>query len=210
MRDSGFPVAGFRLLASRCSLASPAAGAAARRHPIPELVEVVCQLPFKLLYRLIVYSVEPRFAFIRLQASETKFWNAHDFALLKRTHAIFGHRYAKHSTLSRFVPIRNPVLSHRQRPIGVLFQLSLQPIQLLVPVALRKPTESAHLRLHYPGLPSPSPGHRQVFRLYTLSVNEWTFLIQSTSLLRRERTGFSLRELLHPPSSLLIWCPFSS
>ena len=79
IRDSGFPVACFRLLASQCSLASPAAGVAARRHPIPELVEVVCQLPFK----LIVYSVAPRFAFIRLQASETKFWNAHDSALLK-------------------------------------------------------------------------------------------------------------------------------
>src|SRR5467141_4537037 len=53
------------------------------------------------------------------------------------------------------------------------------------------------------------------FRLYTLSINEWTFLasvrlIQSTSLLRRERTGFSLKELFHPPSSLLIWFPFSS
>src|SRR6516162_3321023 len=40
------------------------------------------------------------------------------------------------------------------------------------------------------------------FRLYTLSINEWTFfapvrLIQSTSLLRRERTGFSLMELFH-------------
>src|ERR1700730_1034119 len=38
------------------------------------------------------------------------------------------------------------------------------------------------------------------FRLYTLSINEWTFLtpvrlIQSTSLLRRECTGFSLMEL---------------
>jgi len=36
--------------------------------------------------------------------------------------------------------------------------------------------------------------------LYTLSINEWTFLapvklIQSTSLLRRECTGFSLMEL---------------
>src|SRR6516162_3072854 len=40
------------------------------------------------------------------------------------------------------------------------------------------------------------------FRLYTLSISEWTFfapvrLIQSTSLLRRERTGFSLMELFH-------------
>src|SRR6201984_5340 len=51
------------------------------------------------------------------------------------------------------------------------------------------------------------------FRLYTLSINEWTFLapvrlIQSTSLLRRERTGFSLKELFLPLSSLLIWFPF--
>jgi hypothetical protein len=53
------------------------------------------------------------------------------------------------------------------------------------------------------------------FRLYTLSINEWTFLapvrlIQSTSLLRGERTGFSLKELFRPFSSLLIWLPFSS
>src|SRR5215471_10276550 len=53
------------------------------------------------------------------------------------------------------------------------------------------------------------------FRLYTLSINEWTFLapvglIHSTSLLGRERTGFSLKELFRPPSSLLIWFPFSS
>jgi hypothetical protein len=47
-----------------------------------------------------------------------------------------------------------------------------------------------------------------------LPINEWTFLapvglIQSTSLLGRERTGFSLKELFRPPSSLLIWFPFS-
>jgi hypothetical protein len=46
-----------------------------------------------------------------------------------------------------------------------------------------------------------------------LSINEWTFfapvrLIQSASLLRRERTGFSLKELFRPFSSLLIWLPF--
>src|SRR5215472_4202005 len=35
-------------------------------------------------------------------------------------------------------------------------------------------------------------------------------LIQATSLLGRERTGFSLKELFRPPSSLLIWFPFSS
>ena len=35
-------------------------------------------------------------------------------------------------------------------------------------------------------------------------------LIQSTSLLGRGRTGFSQKELFRPPSSLLIWFPFSS
>ena len=44
----------------------------------------------------------------------------------------------------------------------------------------------------------------------TRFINEWTFwepveLIQSTSLLGRERTGFSLKELFRPLSSLLIW-----
>src|SRR5262252_2397208 len=53
------------------------------------------------------------------------------------------------------------------------------------------------------------------FRSYTLSINEWTFsapvgLIQSASLLGRERTGFSLKELFQPPSSLLIWFSLSS
>src|SRR5215472_6284250 len=53
------------------------------------------------------------------------------------------------------------------------------------------------------------------FRLYTLSINEWTFLapvglIQAASLLGRGRTGFSLKELFRPPSSLLIWFPFCS
>src|SRR5215467_1884953 len=53
------------------------------------------------------------------------------------------------------------------------------------------------------------------FRLYTLSINEWTFLvpvglIQSASLLGHGCTGFSLKELFQPPSSLLIWLPFSS
>src|ERR1700681_2935147 len=40
------------------------------------------------------------------------------------------------------------------------------------------------------------------FRLYTLSINEWTFfapvgLIQSASLLGRKCTGISLMELIH-------------
>src|SRR5215469_6472833 len=35
-------------------------------------------------------------------------------------------------------------------------------------------------------------------------------LIQNTSLLGQERTGFSLRELFRPLSSLLVWFPFPS
>src|SRR5262249_50034101 len=38
---------------------------------------------------------------------------------------------AKHSILAWFVPLRDRVLAHRQRLIGVLFQLPMQPIQLL-------------------------------------------------------------------------------
>ena len=50
-------------------------------------------------------------------------------------------------------------------------------------------------------------------RLYTLSINEWTFLapvglIQSASLLGRGCTGFSLMELILLPA-LLIWLPLS-
>ena len=37
------------------------------------------------------------------------------------THAIIDRGYAKHSILARFVPLRDRVLSHRQRPIGILF-----------------------------------------------------------------------------------------
>jgi hypothetical protein len=52
------------------------------------------------------------------------------------------------------------------------------------------------------------------FRLYTLSINEWTFfapagLIQSTSLLGRGCTGFSLMELILLPA-LTHWSSFSA
>src|SRR5246127_1980325 len=52
------------------------------------------------------------------------------------------------------------------------------------------------------------------FLLYILSINEWTFLapvrlIQSTSLLRRECTGFSLMELfLLRAFTHLVFSPF--
>jgi hypothetical protein len=48
------------------------------------------------------------------------------------TYAIKDRGYAEHSMLARFVPLRDGVLSHRQRLIGILFQLSLRPLQLLV------------------------------------------------------------------------------
>jgi hypothetical protein len=103
---------------------------------------------------------------------------------------------------SGFIPLRDGVLSHRLRLIGFLFQLPLQPIQLLVQLHLEsRQTQSidastAPVRFH------PPQAISRFFRLYTLSINEWTFfapvrLIQSTSLLRRERTGFSLMELFH-------------
>ena len=47
-------------------------------------------------------------------------------------HAIIDRGYAEHAILAGFIPLRDGVLSHRQRLIGVLFQLPLQPIQLLV------------------------------------------------------------------------------
>src|SRR5215471_17519592 len=85
-----------------------------------------------------------------------------------------------------------------------------------VPAKFRKPLESAHQHLHCPRFSFTfSQAISRFFRLYTLSINEWTYLapvglIQSTSLLRRERTGFSLKEPFRPPSSLLIWFPFPS
>jgi len=81
------------------------------------------------------------------------------------THAIIDRRYAKHSTLSGFVPLRDRVLSHRQRLIRILFQLSLQPFQLLVQLrfeglqSLPIYTSTAPVCLHL------LPGHLQVLPL---------------------------------------------
>src|SRR5580692_5550912 len=72
---------------------------------------------------------------------------------------------------------------------------------------MKRPSLSPWARKSTPPLPRFSFTFSQAisrfFRLYTLSINEWTFLapvrlIQSTSLLRRERTGFSLKELFQP------------
>jgi 4-carboxymuconolactone decarboxylase len=84
------------------------------------------------------------------------------------THAIIDRGYAEHSILAGFVPLRNRVLSHRQRLIGILFQLSLQPIQLLVQLLFKSlqslpiHTPTAPVRFHLP------PGHRQVLPLVHL------------------------------------------
>jgi hypothetical protein len=48
------------------------------------------------------------------------------------THAIVDRGNAKHAILAWLVPLRDRVLAHRQRLIGLFFQLPMQPIQLLV------------------------------------------------------------------------------
>src|SRR5271166_6255805 len=48
------------------------------------------------------------------------------------THPVIDRGYAERSILAGFVPLRDGVLPHWSRLIGVLFQLPLQPIQLLV------------------------------------------------------------------------------
>ena len=48
------------------------------------------------------------------------------------THAIVDRGNAEHSMLTGFPLLRDRMLSHRQRLIGVFFQLSMQPFQLLL------------------------------------------------------------------------------
>ena len=64
------------------------------------------------------------------EASIVEYWLEDGFQPIEQrllAHAVINRRYAEHSILSWFVPLRNRVLSHRQRLIGVLFQLPLQP-----------------------------------------------------------------------------------
>ena len=64
------------------------------------------------------------------EASIVEYWLEDGFQPIEQrllAHAVIDRRYAEHSILSWFVPLRNRVLSHRQRLIGVLFQLPLQP-----------------------------------------------------------------------------------
>jgi hypothetical protein len=81
------------------------------------------------------------------------------------THAIVDRGYAEHSILAGFVSLRNRVLSHRQRLIGILFQLSLQPIQLLVQLLFESlqslPIDSSTSPVRFHLL----PGHLQVLPL---------------------------------------------
>jgi hypothetical protein len=87
---------------------------------------------------------------------------------MSRRHAIIDRRYAEHSILAGFVPLRDGVLAHRQRLIGVLFQLSLQPIQLLVQLRFKSLqtllvyTSTAPVCLHL------LPSHLQVLPLVHL------------------------------------------
>src|ERR1019366_9762799 len=83
-------------------------------------------------------------------------------------HAVIYRRYAEHSILAGFVPLRDRVLSHRQRLVGILFQLSLQPLQLLVQLRFKSLqglpvyTSTAPVCLHL------LPGHLQVLPLVHL------------------------------------------
>jgi hypothetical protein len=81
------------------------------------------------------------------------------------THAIIDRGYAEHSILAGFVPFRDEVLSHRQRLIGVLFQLPLQLFQLLLQLRfeglqiLPIDSSTSPVRFHL------FPGHLQVLPL---------------------------------------------
>ncbi len=83
-------------------------------------------------------------------------------------HAIVDRGYSKHSILAGFVPLLDGVLSHRLRLIGVLLQLSLQPVQLLVQLRLESLqilpiyTSASPICLHL------LPGHLQVLPLVHL------------------------------------------
>jgi hypothetical protein len=61
--------------------------------------------------------------------STTRFSGSTERCLLKRLSAS---SYAQHAILAGFVPLRDGVLAHRLRLIVILFQLLLQPIQLLI------------------------------------------------------------------------------
>jgi hypothetical protein len=69
------------------------------------------------------------------ETSIIEYWLEDGFQPIEQrllTHAIIDRGYTEHAILAGFVPLRDRVLSHRQRLIAVLFQLSLQPIQLLL------------------------------------------------------------------------------
>ena len=83
-------------------------------------------------------------------------------------HPVINRGYAEQTILSWFVPLRDRVLPYRLRLIGVLFQLPLQPIQLLAQLRFKSlqsfpiHTSTAPIRLH------PFPGHLQVLPLVHL------------------------------------------
>src|SRR5580692_272161 len=84
------------------------------------------------------------------------------------THAVIDRRYAEHTILSWFVPLRNRVLSHRQRLIGVLFQLPLQPSQLRTQLCFKSRETLPIYTSTSPVLLHLLPGHLQVLPLVHL------------------------------------------
>src|SRR2546426_123793 len=83
-------------------------------------------------------------------------------------HAVIDRRYAEHSVLSRLVPLRNGMLANRQRPIGVLFQLLLQSIQLLVQLRFKSLQSLPIYSSTSPVLLHLLPGHLQILPLVHL------------------------------------------
>ena len=63
----------------------------ARRHPIPELVEIVCHFPFKLLNRLIVNSgCSPVRLYPLVRIPNKKLWNAPRLCFIQRAPPVAG------------------------------------------------------------------------------------------------------------------------
>jgi hypothetical protein len=75
---------------------------------------------------------------------------------------------AEHAILARFIPFRDRVLAHRQRSVGVLLQLPMQPFQLLAQLRFKSfqtlsiDSSATPVRLHF------LPGHLQVLPLVHL------------------------------------------
>src|SRR6266481_109762 len=105
------------------------------------------------------------------ETSIVEYWLEDGFQPIEQrllTHAIIDRGYTEHAILAGFVPLRDRVLPYRQRLIGVLFQLPLQPIQLLIQLrfeglqTLPIHSSTAPVLLHL------LPGHLQILPLVHL------------------------------------------